>query len=978
MAERPDVMISSTSVDLPEYRKVILDACQKTGLHGLWMEDLHAHDATAITASLAMVDEAEIYVGVFAHRYGFIPKEDNPGQISITEMEYNRAVERKIPRVIFVIDESQPVLPKDIEKGRAAQKLKKFLDRVKKENIVSFFTSPENLRSKAIHSLGKEAKKLEGARFSVARESDIRDIPLPPEEYIAHPYLLLQTPELIGRRKELDVLNQWVSEPESDIYGRNIFSFVAIGGLGKSALTWQWFNEIAPEKMKGLAGRMWWSFYDPNADFENFVLHALSYVADIPVEDIRDKVSAPERETKLLAALNQKPYLIVFDGFERVLNAYTGVDAARLEDSEVDAHGNARKTADPRVGQFLKKLAQVKNSRILISTRLLPRELENEADDPLPGVYKYDLKNLLDTDAIDLWRRLGVEGARDTLLHLFRQFDKHTLLIQVLAGEVRRFRPAPGDLEKWLSANPRFDPAKYSKTKDRTAHVLEFALSGLSKDEQGVLNTIVAFRNPPSYATLGAILIGEGKPCPDNDKLDEMLTDLEDRGLMGWNRQADRYEIHPIVRSVVWGRVSEEAKRDIYTGLHAHFETVPRIENYREVNKFEDLTPAVELYNALVGMGRYSDACDLFYERLSKATLYTLSAYRQQVEMLEMLFPDGLDESPKLSKQDDQAFTLGSLAIAYHRSGQPGRAVSVQRNANAADSQGRSLSTGLRNLSDVLRATGGLYESEIAARQALQIVQNQDAHFQEAVSLRWIGVTLAVRGEEESERLLRRSLDLFVEENYKQSEGVARSYLSQRAIWFGDYAEALPFANHAWEIASSRRNERDFIQSARVQGETALGLNDFGTAEERLHHALTRARAVNLVEEELPALTALAELRRRQGDEKTARKFLDDVWEFAERGPYPLFHADALNVLAQIERDAGNTDKAIEAATRAYQLAWCDGPPYAYHWGLIKARKHLEELGAPLPDMPPFDESKYEPMPEVEIDPEDEFHAGSS
>jgi hypothetical protein len=34
---------------------------------------------------------------------------------------------------------------------------------------------------------------------------------------------------------------------------------------------------------------------------------------------------------------------------------------------------------------------------------------------------------------------------------------------------------------------------------------------------------------------------------------------------------------------------------------------------------------------------------------------------------------------------------------------------------------------------------------------------------------------------------------------------------------------------------------------------------------------------------------------------------LDAVWESAERGPYPLYHADALNVLAQIERDAGNT-----------------------------------------------------------------------
>jgi hypothetical protein len=43
---------------------------------------------------------------------------------------------------------------------------------------------------------------------------------------------------------------------------------------------------------------------------------------------------------------------------------------------------------------------------------------------------------------------------------------------------------------------------------------------------------------------------------------------------------------------------------------------------------------------------------------------------------------------------------------------------------------------------------------------------------------------------------------------------------------------------------------------------------------------------------------------------------------------------------------------------------------------LIKAEKHLKELNAPLPDMVPFDESQFEPMPEVEIDPEDEFHVG--
>ena len=147
-------------------------------------------------------------------------------------------------------------------------------------------------------------------------------------------------------------------------------------------------------------------------------------------------------------------------------------------------------------------------------------------------------------------------------------------------------------------------------------------------------------------------------------------------------------------------------------------------------------------------------------------------------------------------------------------------------------------------------------------------------------------------------------------------------------------------------------------------------------AQPVLARALELARSAKLPRIEAAVQNDLGLVFGAEGKSDEARENLDDVWESAERGPYPIFQADAFNVLAQIERDAGNLDQAIEAATQAYRLAWCDGPPFAYHCGLIAARKHLEELGAPEPEMPPFDESKFEPMPEVEIDPNDEFHAG--
>ncbi len=201
----------------------------------------------------------------------------------------------------------------------------------------------------------------------------------------------------------------------------------------------------------------------------------------------------------------------------------------------------------------------------------------------------------------------------------------------------------------------------------------------------------------------------------------------------------------------------------------------------------------------------------------------------------------------------------------------------------------------------------------------------------------------------------------------------------RRALWFGEFAGAhhrSPTARGNW---LSVLRLRSAISSARRerQGEAALGLNDLATADERLHHALTRARKVNLVEEELPALVALAELRRRQGDVKAARELLDDVWEAAERGPYPLFHADAYNVLAQIERDEGNQAKATEAAMKAYQVGVVRWAAVRVPLGVGEGEGAFEGVGGGgAGDCCRLMRRSIEPMPEVEIDPEDEFHVG--
>lgn len=73
MGQMKKVFVSSTYSDLVEYRDFVQKAIRQAGAEAIGMEDFGARDQRPLAESLTVVEESDVFVGIYAHRYGFVP-----------------------------------------------------------------------------------------------------------------------------------------------------------------------------------------------------------------------------------------------------------------------------------------------------------------------------------------------------------------------------------------------------------------------------------------------------------------------------------------------------------------------------------------------------------------------------------------------------------------------------------------------------------------------------------------------------------------------------------------------------------------------------------------------------------------------------------------------------------------------------------------------------------------------------------------
>ena len=522
------IFISSTAVDLLDYREKVRDAVLRLENLPIAMETFSAQSGQPTQECMRMAAEADAVICIVAHRYGYVPPPElgGDGERSITWLEVDAAKRAGKPVFAFLLDPKAPwTAAKEQDRLtsepperfseiiKAVQKLQEFKAYLERECIRNTFSSKDELAKLVAIALAKFEPQR--AHTSITR--------------IWHPLFChaLQSPQYFrGRETRLKELKDWL---QASITPDRVISIVAAGGTGKTALVDKALHEAT---LSDRAGVFVWSFYeDPNTD--RFLSAAYLYFTgekDTPTGGMLER---------LQLALSGESHIFVLDGLERV-------------QSEGD-HRLRGELEDLQLKRLVRSLAGgVGSARALITSRFPLVDLDSYTG---AGHHAIALDDLELPVALDLLRAWKVKGDDSELLRLLEPLNirglYHALSVAVLGSYLGSF----------AGGNPRHVPkfsledAQESDPKARRLNrILEEYAQALAPVERDLVARLSLFPRGVDVGLLSGIVQSAGEvggPLLGVSKRELLryLERLKGLGLVFSNEIAGRitYSAHPFL-----------------------------------------------------------------------------------------------------------------------------------------------------------------------------------------------------------------------------------------------------------------------------------------------------------------------------------------------------------------------------------------------------------------------------------------------
>lgn len=238
------IYLSSTYEDLKEHRRTVLNALRQSGYQEIGMEDYVAQDARPVNACLENVAHADIYVGIFGLRYGYVPppEHDNPDGLSITELEFRQANSQPGTYCLtFLLNEDDTLPPRKFidalsEENGQGKRIKHLREYLQREKTARFFSysKPHELASKVQTAVTKYLQEHGGNRLDNHAVTSTRTWDVakngPPFPGLLH-FTRKYAPVFFGREAEVYEVLDRLQLPE----GRFLI-ISGDSGTGKSSL----------------------------------------------------------------------------------------------------------------------------------------------------------------------------------------------------------------------------------------------------------------------------------------------------------------------------------------------------------------------------------------------------------------------------------------------------------------------------------------------------------------------------------------------------------------------------------------------------------------------------------------------------------------------------------------------------------------------------------------------------------------------
>jgi tetratricopeptide (TPR) repeat protein len=770
---------------------------------------------------------------------------------------------------------------------------------------------------------------------------------------VVHEYSLGD--RFFGRQEHLEALDRWLG---SEGAAAPVECLCALGGSGKSALAWHWLSRALPRlQERGYRGAFWCSFYEKDFDFESFLKGALAFGGRMDKAAV-EKMPRNKVESQLLKVLRDDPFVIVADGLERLMNGYAvffdravDPDSIRGSKSEQEVTPHDRRMTDPRNGAFLRALAGELASRVLITSRLGPAELEDAATGrPISSVHFTYLGGLAAEEVEALWKSILPQSPMtDELRLIFTLSGNHPLVVSILARSVAR---AGGDWNTWrnMEANRGFAPRRGASEAETRSQIIGTCMRSLDDRSCDVLGVLTTSGKPMNAELLTAVLqqgsaaTGDGR-WTSQQQVNAELDRLISLGFVGVAEPGGvkEYDVHPVVRGAVWGIITDPRRERFLSHALSEFYPTPD-----RTDTAIDLNRPTALFQLLVQSGETDRAWEMYLNKLWWPLTFRNDT-RTLLSLLSLLLPDGdpLQLIPLRSRRE-QGSATEMLASLLMSAGIGDRSDKLFRWCGAIRLQTGDFAGFLHARHSRCWQTmyeGRLFETELELR-----AMREDAMHFGATDIQpeiecWIGVTLAMRGCEAEARRL-----------FLGTQGKTASYrwwaqaLAEGYVYLNEPDQALQWLDQAKKTQLTPTEGK--LQEAWERLSRGLALFQKGEnddAMDDLSAALEVSIRANYAIIQCFAIPYMAEILLARDRIDEAETQIHDYFRIDPDSQYQLAASDAWRVRALCTLQRGDRAAAAEYAAKAYRLAACDGPPFVYVQGLRRAVKALEKCGAYVP-----------------------------